>query len=135
VEALREAIGYAFECPERSRHQHALAAARATIGEGAYAAAMAAGGALSPDEAVAEASRLVADLLGSGAPPPPAHGLTPRQATVLRLVAAGRSDREIADALFVSRRTASKHVAAILAKLGVPTRAAAATQAVRLGLV
>jgi non-specific serine/threonine protein kinase len=135
AEALREAIGYAFECPERSRHQRALAAARATIGEGAYAAAMAAGGALSPDEAVAEASRLVADLLGSGAPPPPAHGLTPRQATVLRLVAAGRSDREIADALFVSRRTASKHVAAILAKLGVPTRAAAATQAVRLGLV
>jgi predicted ATPase/DNA-binding CsgD family transcriptional regulator len=132
--ALRDAIGYAFERPERARHERAQAAARAAVGAAAFAAAWAAGGALSSVEAAAEASRLVADLLDAGGAPPAAHGLTPREATVLRLVAAGRSDREIADDLFISRRTASKHVATILAKLDVPTRAAAATRAVRLGL-
>ncbi|MFN8592115.1 MAG: tetratricopeptide repeat protein [Thermomicrobiales bacterium] len=60
--------------------------------------------------------------------------LTPRERDVLRLVAAGQSDRAIGDALFISRRTASKHVAAILAKLGVNTRAEAAARAVRDGL-
>jgi DNA-binding NarL/FixJ family response regulator len=54
---------------------------------------------------------------------------------VLRLLAEGRTDREIADALFVSPRTVGKHVTNLLAKLGVPSRAAAATHAVRRGLV
>jgi DNA-binding CsgD family transcriptional regulator len=62
-------------------------------------------------------------------------GLTPREVEVLRLLAAGLTDREIADRLFITRRTASNHVAAILAKLGVPTRRAAATEARFLGLV
>jgi DNA-binding NarL/FixJ family response regulator len=50
---------------------------------------------------------------------------------VLRLLALGRTDREIADALYVTRRTASKHVSAILAKLGVRSRTAAAAIAHR----
>jgi DNA-binding NarL/FixJ family response regulator len=50
------------------------------------------------------------------------------------LLAAGRSDKEIAAALFVSRRTAATHVAAILRKLGLSSRAAAAAHAVRHGL-
>ena len=62
-------------------------------------------------------------------------GLTPRERDVLRFVVAGRTDRAIADELFISRRTASKHVAAILAKLEVATRAEAAVRAVRDGLV
>ncbi|CAA9562458.1 MAG: hypothetical protein AVDCRST_MAG19-1927 [uncultured Thermomicrobiales bacterium] len=134
AEALREAIDYVFEQPELARHERAQAAARAEVGEAAFAAAWAAGGALAPDEAAAEASRVVADLRAGDGVPPVTHGLTPREAAVLGLVAAGRSDKEIADTLFISRRTASKHVATILAKLGVPTRAAAATHAVRLGL-
>jgi DNA-binding CsgD family transcriptional regulator len=44
---------------------------------------------------------------------------------VLRLLVAGRSDKEIADALFITRRSASKYVSAVLAKLGVPSRTAA----------
>nr|MBA2520878.1 response regulator transcription factor [Chloroflexia bacterium] len=58
-------------------------------------------------------------------------GLTPQQRTVLRLLGHGRSDKEIASALFITRRTASKHVAAILAKLGVHSRATAAALASR----
>jgi DNA-binding NarL/FixJ family response regulator len=50
------------------------------------------------------------------------------------LIVAGRSDRAIADALFISHRTASKHVSAILAKLDAISRAEVAARAVRDGL-
>lgn len=62
------------------------------------------------------------------------HGLTPRELDVLRLIVAGLSDPEIADQLFISRRTAATHVANILHKLNVGNRAAAAVFAVRNGL-
>jgi DNA-binding CsgD family transcriptional regulator len=61
-------------------------------------------------------------------------GLTPREAEVLVLVAAGRSNRQIAQALFISPKTASVHVSNILAKLGATGRVEAAAIAHRLGL-
>jgi len=61
-------------------------------------------------------------------------GLTPREREVLGLVALGRTNREIAAALFISEKTASVHVTNILAKLGAANRAEAAGIAVRLGL-
>jgi DNA-binding CsgD family transcriptional regulator len=70
-----------------------------------------------------------------GAPMPGEQlGLTPREAEVLALVAAGRSNRQIAQALFISPKTASVHVSNILAKLGVAGRVEAAAVAHRLGL-
>ncbi|MEA2525885.1 MAG: hypothetical protein QOF33_2047 [Thermomicrobiales bacterium] len=63
------------------------------------------------------------------------HGLSPRELEVLRLMAAGCRDREIAELLLVSPRTASTHVTAILNKLGAESRTAAATYAIRVGLV
>jgi DNA-binding CsgD family transcriptional regulator/tetratricopeptide (TPR) repeat protein len=70
------------------------------------------------------------------AAPSPADqlGLTPRELEVLGLVASGRSNRQIAQALFISPKTASVHVSNILAKLGVATRVEAAAVAHRLGL-
>jgi len=66
---------------------------------------------------------------------PAAHPrLTPREAEVLALVAAGRSNRQIAQALFISPKTASVHVSNILAKLGVAGRVEAAAVAHRLHL-
>jgi DNA-binding CsgD family transcriptional regulator len=56
-----------------------------------------------------------------------------RELEVLRLVAAGRTNREIADALFVTPRTAATHVTHILAKLDVASRTEAAAWAVRYG--
>jgi DNA-binding CsgD family transcriptional regulator len=61
-------------------------------------------------------------------------GLTPREREVLALVADGRTNRQIAEALFISAKTASVHVSNILAKLGVANRAEAAVAAHRLGL-
>jgi DNA-binding CsgD family transcriptional regulator/tetratricopeptide (TPR) repeat protein len=78
------------------------------------------------------------------APPTPAaasrvtpagqFGLTSREAEVLALVAAGRSNRQIAQALFISPKTVGVHVSNILAKLGVAGRVEAAAVAHRLGL-
>ena len=66
--------------------------------------------------------------------PDPALGLTAREYEVLRLVAAGHSNREIAGELFISVKTASVHVSNILGKLGVTSRGEAAATAHRLRL-
>lgn len=80
-------------------------------------------------------------LDGSGADPPEpeesAGGelLSRREREVLTLVAAGLTDREIAAQLVVSQHTVHRHIANIRRKLGQSTRAAAATEASRLGLI
>lgn len=61
--------------------------------------------------------------------------LSARELEVLRLVALGLSDREIADRLVLSPHTVHRHVANIRTKLRLPSRAAAAAQAARLGLI
>jgi predicted ATPase/DNA-binding CsgD family transcriptional regulator len=89
---------------------------------------------LSLDAAVAEA-------LAASAEPSLAddqmsmHDLSPRQVEVLRLIAEGHSNRAIADTLSLSERTVEHHVTHILAKLDLDSRTAAATFAVRHGLV
>jgi len=62
------------------------------------------------------------------------YGLTARELEVLRLLALGRSNRDIAAELFISAKTASVHVSNIMAKLGVASRVEAAAIAYRLGL-
>ncbi len=66
--------------------------------------------------------------------PAEALGLTGRERDVLRLVAEGRTNRQVAEALFISPKTASVHVSNILAKLGVSGRGEAAALAHRLAL-
>ena len=61
-------------------------------------------------------------------------GLTRREHEVLDLIADGRTNAEIAAELFISAKTVDHHVSAVLAKLGVPSRSMAASEAVRLGL-
>jgi DNA-binding CsgD family transcriptional regulator/tetratricopeptide (TPR) repeat protein len=65
----------------------------------------------------------------------PANRLSAREIEVLRLVAAGRSNGEIGDELFITRKTAGVHVTHILDKLGVSNRVEAAMAAARLGLL
>ncbi len=61
--------------------------------------------------------------------------LSPRELEVLRLLAHGSSDREIAETLFVSRRTVTTHVSNLFAKLGVTNRVQATTVAIRDSLL
>jgi DNA-binding NarL/FixJ family response regulator len=65
----------------------------------------------------------------------PPGGLTPREVEVLRLVAAGQSNREVAAALVISEKTAARHVANIYAKLGISSRSAATSFAHEHALV
>lgn len=67
--------------------------------------------------------------------PDQAHGLTGRELEVLRLVAAGKSNREIAAALVISEHTVARHLQNIFAKLGLSSRTAATAFAFDHGLV
>jgi DNA-binding NarL/FixJ family response regulator len=67
--------------------------------------------------------------------PPAAGGLSARETEVLRLVAEGLSNQAIGERLFVSEHTVHRHVANILNKLSVSSRAAAVAQAARRGLL
>jgi DNA-binding NarL/FixJ family response regulator len=117
--------------PERTLYDQAVARLRATLSGSAVDAAWATGRTMPLQAAVTEA-------LAGRAPARPTASpstLTPRELDVLRLVSDGRSDKEIATLLSISPRTASKHVATILAKLEVENRAAAAVTALRDNLL
>lgn len=131
---------------DRLDYDHNKAAVRALLGELPFDTALVAGTALVLDEALAEAGRVAAAVApvhtqASTTTPPtsslPAtdwHGLTARERDVLRLLVDGRTDREIAESLYISPRTVGVHVTNILGKLAVGTRTAAAAHAVRHGL-
>jgi DNA-binding CsgD family transcriptional regulator/tetratricopeptide (TPR) repeat protein len=144
--ALHEAIG----APPVGGGDDTPATVQATLGPAAFAAAWEAGRALTLEQAIAEA--LATDALPSagGAVEPPSRGaaaggvsgatptnpaFTRRELEILRLLAEGRTNPEIAAALSISRKTVANHVSGILAKLQVETRSAAAAQAIRLRLV
>ncbi|MGA8245639.1 MAG: helix-turn-helix transcriptional regulator, partial [Nocardioides sp.] len=63
------------------------------------------------------------------------YALTPRQLEVLGLLASGLRNSEIAASMVLSERTVDHHVSAVLAKLGVPSRAQAVRLAARDGIV
>ena len=90
-------------------------------------------------ETLARRARVPMDRPEPGVPKPAPEGrpagLSGREIEVLRLVADGRSNGEIGEALFISRKTAGVHVTHILDKLGVANRVEAAMAAGRLGLL
>jgi DNA-binding NarL/FixJ family response regulator len=75
------------------------------------------------------------DSLTDRAVPTDDHGLTTRELEVLRLVAAAKTNREIASALVISERTVARHLQNIFAKLRVSTRTAAGAFAFEHDLV
>ncbi len=77
----------------------------------------------------------IARALRGGAPEGTPAALTPRQAQVLRHVAAGLTNREIATELSLSEKTVDRHLSNAFDRLGVSSRAAAAALAVERGLI
>jgi non-specific serine/threonine protein kinase len=134
AEALREAIG-AVES-RSSSVEEARKMAHAALDEAAFAVAWDAGRALTLSDAVTEALRVSRDMPSRDEPlAKDRHTLTSREHEVLRLLAAGWSNPEIAEALFISRRTVTTHVTNLFAKLGVGNRVEAVTAAQRQGLL
>src|SRR5262249_37429429 len=128
--AVLDELGVTLSPAHRPGFERALAAARSALAEEAFTAALAAGKPTAPEEALADAMTPVPAPPGADRPSDDGsamrHGLTPRELEVLRLVAAGRSNREVAAALFVSVPTVKRHLTTILAKLGLPSRTALA---------
>jgi DNA-binding NarL/FixJ family response regulator len=89
---------------------------------------------LNQDLATQLLRRLAGEASGAGGARPPER-LTPREHEVLRLLAQGQTNREIAKSLVVSVGTVKVHVEHIIAKLGVSDRTQAAVRAVELGLL
>jgi DNA-binding NarL/FixJ family response regulator len=77
------------------------------------------------------AARLMREVRAPESP----ETLSERETDVLRLIAQGHSNKEIAEALSLSDKTVKTHVSRILGKLGLPSRTQAALYAVRIGLV
>jgi len=115
---------------EAAHAQRALA--RVFADAGLAAAARAASG-----EAAAILARLgaVGPAPETGVGSMPGSPLTPRELEILKLVADGLADKEMAERLHLSSHTIHRHVSNILTKLGLPSRAAAVAHAARLGLL
>lgn len=118
--------------------------ARASLGDKAFALTRAEGQAMTLAQALALAAEVTATTVPAApapsppdtepAPPPRPgardYGLTLREGEVLRLVAAGLTDAQVAEKLVISPRTVSKHLQSIYSKLGLPSRSAATRWAI-----
>jgi excisionase family DNA binding protein len=137
AEATTESVGVPFAPSDRPVYDRVVAALMAALGETRLGELRGAGRFLSMSAAVVAARTVVEDdrAAKGGGRERARSSLTPREVAVLRLIALARTDQEIADTLFISRRTVNGHVARILAKLDVPTRRAAVERGRQLGLL
>jgi non-specific serine/threonine protein kinase len=137
---LRARLGAEPYRSEQERLAASLAQARAVLGAPDYERAWAEGSRLRLEAAFTEAAAALeaipkAASPGAGPTGPRPGGVTEREAEVLRLLVEGKTNQEIAAALVISDKTVKRHLDNIFAKLGVSSRTAAATYAVRAGIV
>lgn len=130
VEAVQERTGALVQAPWQPIQKRAARLARSALSDDQFSAALEGGQRVPLPQAVAEALALANALLANSAAsqsrsPLAAYGLSAREAEVLQLLAVGRSNAEIAETLFISRRTVTTHVSNVYAKLGAASRAEA----------
>ena len=130
AEALREKMSMSLSHFDfvHSGYERDLSAVRAALSEASFEAAWAEGRAMSPERAIEYA-------LGEPPHEETTHPLTRRELEVLRLVARGMSNQQIATDLVLSEHTVHRHVANVLGKLGVSSRATAVAEAARYDLL
>jgi predicted ATPase/class 3 adenylate cyclase/DNA-binding CsgD family transcriptional regulator len=139
AEALREAIGAPLPPVYRADYDQSVAAARAQLGEQTFAATWMEGRTMTPEQALAAQGPVILSTppsaeRASTSPKKPVatypDDLTAREVEVLRLLAQGLTDAQIADQLIISRRTVNSHLTSIYGKIQVSTRAAATRYAI-----
>jgi DNA-binding CsgD family transcriptional regulator len=130
AERTREAAGAEWPAYLRGQYESEGATARERLGEEAFAAAWKEGSRMTPEEAIAAYRSAAAE-----SPPRYPAGLTAREVEVLREVASGLTDAQVAEELVVSPRTVHSHLHSIYRKLGVGSRTAATRYAIERNLV
>jgi len=141
AETLREALGTPLPPVYRADYDRAVAAARAQLGVKAFAAAWTQGRMMTPEQVLAAQVMPPAPMptRPASAPPmkPPPHSarLTARELDVLRLVAQGLTNEQVAEHLVISPRTVDTHLTSIYGKIGVSSRSAATRYAMEHHLV
>ncbi len=144
AEALCKAINGVLSPGERVMQEFTSAAARAQLGEEVFTAALAEGRTMTPEQALAAQGPVTMPTTAPAEPSSVSHaakvptypaGLTAREVEVLRLVAQGLSDAQVAEQLVISPRTVNFHLTSIYSKLGVSSRAAATRYAIEHHLV
>lgn len=137
--SLRLRVGTETFFANVEERERVKASARAALGEAAFGSTWDSAAAASLDEVIAEVCQLAGSLESASCPRTPASqetfALTAREREVLNLLAEGHSNPDIATVLFISHQTVRNHVTNIFNKLGVESRTAAATFALRHGLV
>jgi non-specific serine/threonine protein kinase len=136
AEHLRETIGGSIPALIQTFYEPFLALGRSQLGESAFAAAWAEGRAMRLETVLdAEGRAPLAAVPPTAKAPTPSRpifpaGLTAREVEVLKLIAQGLTDNQVAEQLIISPRTVSTHLTSIYNKLGVASRAAATRFAV-----
>jgi len=137
VEALREAIGAPLPLVERAPYHRVVASSRTQFGEKDFDTAWAEGRTMSPEQALATQGQVALPIPGElpSSPPTYPNGLTTREFEVLRVVAQGLTNEQVAERLVISPRTVDTHLTSIYSKIGVSSRSAATRYAIEHHLV
>ena len=136
AEAIRDALGIPIPPIERAEYERSVSSARVHLGEKAFTAAWGQGRSMTPKQALGAQGQKPTPPPAATVTPPPTYpdGLTAREVEVLRLLAGGMTDLQIAEKLVLSPRTVHAHISSIYSKLGVTSRSAATRYAIEHGL-
>ncbi|MEO8971036.1 MAG: protein kinase, partial [Ktedonobacteraceae bacterium] len=139
AEVLREAVSVPIPFVDRADYNRAVTTVCSQLGEKGFAVAWTQGRAMTPEQALTAQGRELVSALSATVTtttPSPTYpaGLTAREVEVLRLVAKGLTNAEIAEELGLSGKTIAHHLTHIFNKTGSENRASAAAFAIRHGL-
>ncbi|MFL5656303.1 MAG: LuxR C-terminal-related transcriptional regulator [Ktedonobacteraceae bacterium] len=144
AEALRESVAVPIPQVERTNYENAIATARTHLGEQAFVTAWAQGRMMTPEQAIAARGQKLFSYQSDAqaqatkskrASSSSLNDLTEREVEVLRLVARGLSDAQVAEFLVISPRTVNAHLRSIYSKLNISSRHAATLFALERQLI